>query len=501
MTKGRIVIALTLIASVGFALRVMSNGGRWLWQDEAETTINSLQVLDHGYPSDTFKGKPIYENYSYLETNDPKYQFASTNYFGSRFERNKGWLTFYYQALFLKVLGFSTFAARIPFLLLSLASIILLFIIGRRMFGATAGIVAAGLYAMNYYAVWYDAQARYYSLLTVLTLVLVFATYRAVSTGSRRQYAFTGMLLALLFYTHVVTFVAAVLFVASAHVFHTRRLQSVFRPKLLVMFLSMTAVCVPWIVYVRFWEIGRVFSDRLDIYVWYIELLALFAAGGILLCIVSPFFRLRVRQKELTPLACIVLYIAVAAAVKPILTPQESFGARTFVELNAFFCLLAGLLIAQFRARPWTQRIRELLVPAMFLASVIVIFNASLNKIDPAVTDAQWVRTSIGYLDSLDAPRTTPVIVSFQSLPFMLYSDYNVDLVWPLRKSYLDSYPGRIIFIFDNRLLTPVNFLRSNVVPKGELNFSERVMRCTPTQLTETVYVYDCPPLTIAPAS
>ena len=51
--------------------------------NEAETTINTMQVLERGYPSDTYKGKPLYENDSFITEENPKYALASNNYYNS----------------------------------------------------------------------------------------------------------------------------------------------------------------------------------------------------------------------------------------------------------------------------------------------------------------------------------------------------------------------------------------------------------------------------------
>jgi len=369
-----------------------------------------------------------------------------------------------------------------------------LFVVGRRFFGATTGMIAAGLYAVDYLTVWYDTQARYYSLLTLLALALVYSTFRAVTEGSRRWYVLTGSILTLLFYTHIITFAAAVCFVAGAHLYHARRLRSVFRTKPLIMFLSVAAVCTPWFIMVRFWEMTHVLSDTTNVYVWFIGLFGFLVAAGILLLLMSPLYRLRPSWK-FTPVACLLLYFAAAAIIKPILIPQESFAARTFVELHTMYCLLTGYLIAQTLIRPRKTRAVELLVPSMLLALVIVAFTAILEPVGYAARDASWVTPSIAYLDRLHLTPETPVLVSYQQFPFMLYTDYNVDPVWPLRKSYIDAYPGRMIFILDDRMLKFYFFYPKSAFPKDGPNYGDRIVYCATTALTSTVTAYDCPPL------
>ncbi|MFH0829376.1 MAG: glycosyltransferase family 39 protein [Candidatus Kerfeldbacteria bacterium] len=489
----RVYLIVIVAIAVGMGLRIAAGGTRLLWNDEAETTINSLQILDHGYPSSTYKGKALYENAVYIPSDDPKYAYESTNYYGTKFERNKGWLTYYYQAPFLKLFGFSTTSARLPFVLLSGVTILLIFVLGRKLFTPMAGAIAASLYAINYFSIWYEMQARYYSLLATLAVLFLYSSYRSVTDGKWRSYLLALLSLVLLFYTHLVAFIAAALFFVCAHTFKARTIRSVVSTKIAVTVVGIAITVIPWILVVRLWEVPKSFSDYSLVMYWSIILVLI--GAGIVAVLRYTRNLIEYSFSRFTAVNYLLLYCVVVTVLKPFLTPDESFGARTFIELNPIFCILGGTLVTQFMDRQWRQRASALLFPCIFLVCTFAFFNVGMTRTAPVSVDAGWVRSSIAALDRMSVSATTPVFVSFQQFPFMLYSDYNIDLVWPIRTSYLDSYPNRLIMILDHRMLWPRIFYRRELLPMREYNFAQRLKRCTAQQVIPEVVLYDCPAL------
>lgn len=95
------------------------------------------------------------------------------------------------------LLGESEAAARVPPLLLGLATMVVVYAAGRRLFGAVAGAVALGLVALSPHAVDVSRFARLYSGLTLATLVAAFALYRVLEgreAGPRVEVARVGWL-------------------------------------------------------------------------------------------------------------------------------------------------------------------------------------------------------------------------------------------------------------------------------------------------------------------
>ncbi len=81
-------------------------------------------------------------------------------------------------ALVLHVFGFDVIVARVPSILISVATIPVLFGVGKRMFSVPAGLFACALMTLNPEVVLWGARARSYSLLLLLTVLSTFLFYR-----------------------------------------------------------------------------------------------------------------------------------------------------------------------------------------------------------------------------------------------------------------------------------------------------------------------------------
>ena len=74
--------------------------------------------------------------------------------------------------------------ARLPYALLSVAGIAALFVLGRELFGVRAGLIAAGLWAINGFAVAFGRIVQYESLVLLFTTLAAFCAWRALRRGS-----------------------------------------------------------------------------------------------------------------------------------------------------------------------------------------------------------------------------------------------------------------------------------------------------------------------------
>ena len=69
---------------------------RQLSVDEAESSINALTILEHGYPTDRYLGLPIYENVLLTPTShDEEYEFKDPSYSDKGLAVYHGWLPLY----------------------------------------------------------------------------------------------------------------------------------------------------------------------------------------------------------------------------------------------------------------------------------------------------------------------------------------------------------------------------------------------------------------------
>ena len=91
---------------------------------------------------------------------------------------------------------------RLPALIGGLASIPLSFLLARRLFGYSAGLVAAAVMALNPFMVFYSTEARPYSITIALLLGSTLAMLIAADRRSVRWWALYAALVALAMYAH-----------------------------------------------------------------------------------------------------------------------------------------------------------------------------------------------------------------------------------------------------------------------------------------------------------
>ncbi|MFH1236308.1 MAG: glycosyltransferase family 39 protein [Parcubacteria group bacterium] len=482
-------ITVCVLLLVGVGIRMFVGAERYLWQDEAETVINSLQVLEDGYPHGKFEGKPLFENSSTILSNDPKYAYESTNYYGSTFERNKGWLTYGYQAIFLKLFGFSEKSARWPFAALFAFSGLAIFYMGKKFFSTTVGVLALGMYAVNYGSILFEYQSRYYALVIMLTLFGLITMYRALTTRSWTWYMLTALMLILQFHTSVVSALAMIFFFILMHVKCYRPFRSSAYLPLLVVLLLIMLAALPWILMVRF---GVVFSLYHD---YTVRVLWLILVGVIVLTLtvlrrlfpVQLTWNLTAFEKHLW------FFIAIAVAVKPLVAPAESVAARLFVELTPIFTLLIAKSIYSLIQRtktPWYHLIHQ---GSQIAVIMVVFFVLNIYFGNHGVTRTDWIEESITYLSEHPIEDGAPLFVSYQYFPFALYTNYNVDPIWPIRKSYIDAYPGTLYFLFYNNFTTSQDFNQGATTSVEELNYYQRLQKCQKNEIADKTILYECP--------
>lgn len=99
--------------------------------------------------------------------------------------------------------GQSEFALRFPSALMGVLAIPLLYVWGRRWFGATVGLVAALLLAANPYHLWYSQEAKMYALLVVVIMLSLAAFVWALERGRWWRWAIWLVATTACFYIHV----------------------------------------------------------------------------------------------------------------------------------------------------------------------------------------------------------------------------------------------------------------------------------------------------------
>jgi 4-amino-4-deoxy-L-arabinose transferase-like glycosyltransferase len=157
------VLPLLAILALGAFLFLFHLDHRPFWQDEAETACLARNVLKYGVPR-------AYDGVNIISQEH-----------GREFDQNylwrwSPWLQIYIAAAAFKIGGLTTFAGRLPYAIMGLACILLVYSVVRRNFNNYSwALVSATLLTCSVPFLLYARQCRYYSLGALLTLMTLYA--------------------------------------------------------------------------------------------------------------------------------------------------------------------------------------------------------------------------------------------------------------------------------------------------------------------------------------
>ncbi len=186
MKKHFPIVILLILASF---LLFFNLGNQYLWQDEAETALLGRSVLTVGYPK-AFDGKNLI---------NPTIRTGFSKNYGWRYHP---WGQFYITASSFAIFGESTFSARLPFALLGLINLLLLYILAlkftRSRFVALTSCVITTL-SVPYLLLM--RQCRYYAPAVFLVLLIILSYQKYLEKKNALNMALVSFCLVLLGYT------------------------------------------------------------------------------------------------------------------------------------------------------------------------------------------------------------------------------------------------------------------------------------------------------------
>ena len=239
LTKSAVfeVCAVILVAAGGVALRTSGLDAVPFWVDEAESSINALTILQHGYPTDSYLGLPIFEN-TLIEPwpGNPEYEFRDVSYSERGVAVYHGWFPLYSIAASFAISGVKpdevdpapsvkhdlnerkrlTRAARMPAVLFGAGFLIVVFVGAKMMYGRDAAWTALILGSIHPNAIQQSRQARYYSAQLLWTTACCVLVWAMVRRGRWRHFVMAGAAFVLLFHTHLLSFITAVMVLGFA---------------------------------------------------------------------------------------------------------------------------------------------------------------------------------------------------------------------------------------------------------------------------------------------
>jgi hypothetical protein len=473
-------LILVLIAAT--VLRCWKLDQPLMWCDEAESAINSLTILDHGVPTESYLGLPIFENVL-LEPwpQSAEYEFRDSSYSDKGLAVYHGWLPLYVTAGSLRAFGIRpatddsrltakystselsmrTIAARLPAVVFSIVFLILLFVTADEMYGKDAAWAALLAASVAVPIVHIARQARYYSLTLALCMGCCLMIWRMSRCGRWRDYLAGAALLAALFHTHILTF----LIVCAAGMIMLpwilRREGSIV--KMFGAGIVAAAGIIPWMVHSGFLDTAPNIPKAAsmlwlpwDLFIYPIDRwpVTMFLVGSAIW-----MWSVQLLSHRLPP--------------KLALPFLESRGAFYFLAAWGLIGWLAFMLLIPAASLWFPRAYLGIVGPGIVLAAIM--FAAAGRAIGPraaipigcvlflAFIYANARETYSWNRDSAKTEKVSQVIDRMRNwklrpgsriyatpsdhLILTWYTDVPVQSIAPVRKSFLDAFPGDVVII------------------------------------------------------
>jgi hypothetical protein len=452
-----------------------------LWVDEAESSINALTILERGYPSDRYLGLPIYENVLVTTSPDSKeYEFRDSSYSDRGMAIYHGWLPLYSIAAAEALGGIHpdiddgrppmvrhsrqelirrTVVPRLPSIVFAVVFLCSLYLLGRRLYGidTAASVLMAAGFAQSF--VWFGWQARYYSATLAFTALSGLTIWTFTRRNEWRDSIATGCALALLFHTHSLSFfiMTSLLLVNAPLALRQPR----WIMKLLLTGTIVACAVVPWMYWTNFFHAAvripaawPLLTFPGDFVSWFTRRKAFVGIVGVaaLLTLLSAAFprwqigrRIRAAAGDRPALYFALTWFTLAYLMFMFLIPAASFAyARLLLVVAVPGYLLFALCIA-IAVRTVTPRFAVLVSPLIIIAFVGIRGSATLRSLR---WDASGLESVIDAASRWTlAPGTKLYSWPNQNLELTYYSGLPVQSIAPVRKTFLDSYPGDVIFL------------------------------------------------------
>ena len=478
-----------LFLATGLRLRALDQDAMFI--DEAESSLNALSILEHGYPTDHYLGLPMFEN----TLTEPwpesrEYEFRDTSYSEGGLAVYHGWLPLYAIAGSLWLHGIRPDripdpprvqhddqeirarirAARLPAVLFGTLFVAAIFLAGRALYGAEAGLAAALVAAVAPDCVWLGQQARYYSAGLALSTFAAYLSWNCRRAGRWRDFLACGLCFALLFHTSSLSFAIAL---GAGTVLLPGILRHERAPAKLAAWAGVVGVgIVPWVLWSGFLgNVARIPMARelLDFPVDYLQHARgrlVSVVGGTLL--VALFAALWCVRRRLPPrLAGPVAEAGPAMLYLVAWTLSAYFGFQALVPaascsmtrlshvLIAAPTLLGSVALAAL-ARALVPRHALLLsvtgALAVLLATVDLFRRQHRNPLE-----TRAVLELVEYLRrEPPASDTRLYALPYQHFCLTYYTGLPVQTVAPVRREFLERYPGEVVVLETvNRLPPP----------------------------------------------
>jgi len=317
-------------------------GGPPLWEDEGDTAAFAQRIVATGLPT-------AWDGRTFLDS-DYGYRVAPRLFGHDLVMVGTPWLPFYVTAGSFALLGETTFAARLPFALASLATLGLLYLWILRATGcARAAFAAAFLLLVNAQFLLYARECRSYALNMLLTTAVLAGFLRL---DARKRSALLVVAAILLFHVQILPAVLALGACGALALFARRfrpRLVPLLRRAPVVMLFTLPWLAVGWNAVQTNWR------PLDDLATWPHRALQLGAESMVAVpwlgwIVLLPWLRRRFRDGDREILAVGLAYVALLFLLMPLALTDTLLlvtGLRYAAGLLPVAAAVTGVLVAR----------------------------------------------------------------------------------------------------------------------------------------------------------
>jgi len=520
-------LILILILLIGGFLRIYSLGFPTLSVDEAETVLLSENILKEGVPRGFYRVQ-FYENAFMVESESHIYEYKPTNYLHTDYVTVKGWLTYYFLAPFIDISN-SEFILRLPFALLGIASLLFFFLFIKRILNEGTALLSTFFLAINEVMLFYHRQIRYYSLVFFFLAAGSYFFICAVREKKFHQYLLSAVMILGLFYTNILVCFTFCLTLLLYMLFCEKdNIKFFTRKSFLISLIFLIIGCLPWILYTRFFQLMpfqptiRHFwhvMNKSDIFFYPFTginnqgwLFFIMLLGIVLLILAATLKNLKL-PKPVQKLFdfktkggyLLLIWMLCFMIVPTLLVPFTSFNEKLYLSL-----LIPTITFAAFFVyRMLIIGNKAVIAMLLLCTAVILIIPNPIIQTRPAhdlflVGDIVGARTTfgsegildvIGFLQTKNISSDTFILTTSNAFPIMFYSDYAAQNIWPVRKSFIDSYEDNMIIVVDTNNDGGCRLFNMYLNEKNcgnQRNFLEKIAECEHISLNEDLSVFLC---------
>lgn len=342
---------------------------RLLWGDEAETALLAVNINKYHIP---------------IVTDDKNF----ITLFGLGRDSNKDhiwvwspWLDEYIAAASFAVFGKNTFAARLPFVLIALLSVLFMAWVVYKIYNDhELTIFVILLYVTNVPFILHARQCRYYALIIFAQIWMVYGYQQLIKEKSKRGILHLAFALTVQFYCNYIVVPGNILSLYFAGIFIFRRHRHLFL-ELSASLLIFALLISPWLAYAQPWhQTSRIGLQNFGSnFLYYLSMIHFFIVPLVLLLI--PSIKYCLNQSGLfesgtrpSPARDIEIFLWTLIPIHVFLlciTPGSYFRYLTPL-IPVLILLTAVVLINHIKLRI----IRNLLIITLCLSNLVAVLSA-----------------------------------------------------------------------------------------------------------------------------